>query len=101
MGELSPLACAYARARGADRMSSFGDFISLSDVCDVATAKLIKREVSDGVIAPGYEPEALELLKQKKKEIMRSLRSIQITSRLQSNIKKCSELHLSREEMSL
>ena len=67
MGELSPLACAYARARGADRMSSFGDFISLSDVCDVATAKLIKREVSDGVIAPGYEPEALELLKQNKK----------------------------------
>ena len=67
MGELSPLACAYARARGADRMSSFGDFISLSDVCDVATAKLIKREVSVGVIAPGYEPEALELLKQKKK----------------------------------
>ncbi len=67
MGELSPLACAYARARGADRMSSFGDFISLSDVCDVATAKLIKREVSDGVIAPGYEPEALEILKQKKK----------------------------------
>ena len=67
MGELSPLACAYARARGADRMSSFGDFISLSDVCDVATAKLIKREVSDGVIAPGYEPEALEPLKQKKK----------------------------------
>ncbi|MBQ8804559.1 MAG: phosphoribosylaminoimidazolecarboxamide formyltransferase [Tyzzerella sp.] len=66
-GELSPLACAYARARGADRMSSFGDFISLSDVCDVATAKLIKREVSDGVIAPGYEPEALEILKQKKK----------------------------------
>ena len=66
-GELSALACAYARARGADRMSSFGDFISLSDVCDVATAKLTKREVSDGVIAPGYEPEALELLKQKKK----------------------------------
>ncbi len=66
-GDLSPLACAYARARGADRMSSFGDFISLSDVCDVATAKLIKREVSDGVIAPGYEPEALEILKAKKK----------------------------------
>ena len=65
--ELSPLACAYARARGADRMSSFGDFISLSDVCDVPTAKLIKREVSDGVIAPGYEPEALEILKSKKK----------------------------------
>ena len=67
LGELSPLACAYARARGADRMSSFGDFIALSDVCDVDTARLIKREVSDGVIAPGYEPEALELLKQKKK----------------------------------
>ena len=67
MGELTPLANAYAHARGADRMSSFGDFISLSDVCDVATAKLIKREVSDGVIAPGYEPEALEMLKAKKK----------------------------------
>lgn len=67
LGELSPLAAAYARARGADRMSSFGDFISLSDVCDVDTAKLIKREVSDGVIAPGYEPEALEILKGKKK----------------------------------
>lgn len=66
LGELSPLACAYARARGADRMSSFGDFVSLSDPCDVATAKIIKREVSDGVIAPGYEPEALEILKQKK-----------------------------------
>jgi len=65
--ELTPLACAYARARGADRMSSFGDFISLSDVCDVATALLIKPEVSDGVIAPGYEPEALEILKTKKK----------------------------------
>ena len=67
LGELPPLASAYARARGADRMSSFGDFISLSDVCDVDTAKLIKREVSDGVIAPGYEPEALEILKEKKK----------------------------------
>ncbi|MGI5990577.1 MAG: phosphoribosylaminoimidazolecarboxamide formyltransferase, partial [Lachnospiraceae bacterium] len=67
IGELSPLACAYARARGADRMSSFGDFISLSDVCDVPTAMLIKHEVSDGVIAPGYEPEALEILKSKKK----------------------------------
>ena len=63
----SPLACAYARARGADRMSSFGDFISLSDVCDKDTALLIKREVSDGVIAPGYTEEALEILKQKKK----------------------------------
>ena len=67
MGELTPLASAYARARGADRMSSFGDFISLSDVCDVATAKIVKREVSDGIIAPGYEPEALEILKAKKK----------------------------------
>ena len=64
--EFTPLANAYARARGADRMSSFGDFIALSDVCDVATAKIIKREVSDGVIAPGYEPEALEILKGKK-----------------------------------
>jgi len=67
LGELSPLACAYARARGADRMSSFGDFISLSDVCDAATARIIAREVSDGILAPGYEPEALELLKAKKK----------------------------------
>ncbi len=65
--EFSPLANAYARARGADRMSSFGDFISLSDICDVPTALLIKREVSDGVIAPGFEPEALEILKAKKK----------------------------------
>ena len=67
MGELSPLACAYARARGADRMSSFGDFIALSDICDKDTASLIKREVSDGVIAPGYTEEALEILKAKKK----------------------------------
>jgi len=67
MGELSQLASAYARARGADRMSSFGDFISLSDICDVSTAKIIKREVSDGIIAPGYDPEALEILKAKKK----------------------------------
>ncbi len=67
LGELSPLASAYARARGADRMSSYGDFIALSDVCDVSAAKVIKREFSDGIIAPGYEPEALELLKEKKK----------------------------------
>ena len=67
LGELSPLACAYARARGAVRMSSFGDFIALSDVCDEDTARLIKREVSDGVIAPGYTEKALELLKSKKK----------------------------------
>jgi hypothetical protein len=65
--ELSPLACAYARARGADRMCSYGDFVALSDICDAATATLIKREVSDGVIAPGYTPEALDILKQKRK----------------------------------
>ena len=64
--ELSPLACAYARARGADRMSSFGDFIALSHTVDTPTAKIISREVSDGVIAPGYEPEALEILQKKK-----------------------------------
>ena len=67
LGELSPLAAAYARARGADRMSSYGDFIALSDVCDVSAAQIIKREFSDGIIAPGYEPEALEMLKEKKK----------------------------------
>lgn len=67
LGELSPLACAYARARGADRMSSYGDFIALSDCCDVPTAKMIQREVSDGIIAPGYTPEALEILKSKRK----------------------------------
>ena len=72
MGDLSPLACAYARARGADRMSSFGDFISLSDVCDADTARLIKREVSDGVIAPGYTDEALE----RKTETITSSRSM-------------------------
>ena len=67
LGELSPLACAYARARGADRMSSYGDFIALSDCCDVPTAKMIQREVSDGIIAPDYTPEALEILKSKRK----------------------------------
>lgn len=67
LGELSPLACAYARARGADRMSSYGDFIALSDVCDACTAKMIQREVSDGIIAPGYTDEALEILKSKRK----------------------------------
>lgn len=64
--QLSPLAIAYARARGADRMSSFGDFVALSDICDRSTAKLISREVSDGIIAPGYTADALELLKKKK-----------------------------------
>lgn len=63
---LTPLACAYARARGADRMSSFGDFIALSAPCDLATARIISREVSDGVVAPGYTPEALDVLKKKK-----------------------------------
>ncbi len=66
LGNLSPLATAYARARGADRMSSFGDFVALSDICDVQTAKIISREVSDGIIAPGYMPEALDVLKKKK-----------------------------------
>ena len=67
LGELSPMACAYARARGADRMSSYGDFIALSDTCDITTAKMIQREVSDGIIAPDYTPEALEILKSKRK----------------------------------
>ena len=67
LGKLSPLASAYARARGADRMSSFGDFIALSDICDIDTANLIKREVSDGIIAPGFTDEAFEILKTKKK----------------------------------
>jgi len=66
LGDLTPLANAYARARGADRMSSFGDFVALSDTCDLLTAKIISREVSDGIIAPGYSPEALEVLKKKK-----------------------------------
>ena len=83
MGDLSPLACAYARARGADRMSSFGDFISLSDVCDADTARLIKREVSDGVIAPGYTDEALEILKAKKNG---NYNIIKIDEKLLSNI---------------
>ena len=99
MGELTPLANAYARARGADRMSSFGDFISLSDVCDVATAKLIKREVSDGVIAPGYEPEALEMLKPRKRAITMLSRLIRPIVRHQWNTRKYSALHLSRGEM--
>ena len=67
LGELSPIACAYARARGADRMSSYGDFVALSDTCDAMTATLLKREVSDGVIAPDYTPEALEILRAKRK----------------------------------
>ena len=82
MGDLSPLACAYARARGADRMSSFGDFISLSDVCDADTARIIKREVSDGVIAPGYTKEALEILDQRKMASTMSLKSIRIMYQL-------------------
>ena len=82
-------------------MSSYGDFISLSDVCDVCTAKMIKREFSDGIIAPGYEPEALEILKEKKKgAIMLSSRLIrELCSRRRSSIKKYLVLHLNREEM--
>lgn len=99
--EFTPLANAYIRARGADRMSSFGDFISLSDVCDKETALVIKREVSDGVIAPGYTDEALEILKAKKKGNYNVIETIRIMYRLRSNIKKCLESHLNREEMSL
>lgn len=88
--EFTPLANAYIRARGADRMSSFGDFISLSDVCDKSTALVIKREVSDGVIAPGYTDEALEILKAKKKAII-------VLSRLTRHMSR----HLSRERMYL
>ena len=92
MGELSPLACAYARARGADRMSSFGDFISLSDVCDASTAKIIKREVSDGVIAPDYTPEALDILRAKRTISFISLLTLSTGS---------SVSHSNREEMNL
>ena len=82
MGDLSPLACAYARARGADRMSSFGDFISLPDVCDADTARIIKREVSDGVIAPVYTKVALEILESKKMASTMSLKAIRIMYQL-------------------
>ena len=88
--EFTPLANAYIRARGADRMSSFGDFISLSDVCDKSTALVIKREVSDGVIAPGYTDEALEILKARRK-------AITVLSRLTRHMSR----HLSRERMYL
>ena len=98
LGELSPLASAYARARGADRMSSFGDFIALSDVCDEDTARLIKREVSDGVIAPGYTDEALTLLK-RKKEIIMSSRLMRIMFRQKLKENRYLELLLNREEM--
>ena len=96
LGELSPLASAYARARGADRMSSFGDFISLSDVCDKATAMIIKREVSDGVIAPGYTDEALEILKAKKNlEIIQ--RKLTVRSKnLKKNPYRIASLNLSK-----
>ncbi len=99
LGELSPLACAYARARGADRMSSYGDFIALSDVCDVSTANMIKREVSDGVIAPGYEPEALEILKQEKEATIMLLRLTRLMYQHQSRKSRYLALHLNREEM--
>ena len=88
--ELSPLACAYARARGADRMSSFGDWIALSDVCDLSTAKLIQHEVSDGIIAPGYDADALEVLKGKKKATTPSSRSTLTTSRSRWRPAPCS-----------
>lgn len=87
---LTPLATAYARARGADRMSSFGDFVALSDVCDVATAKIISREVSDGVIAPGYTPDALELLKKKKNG---SYCVLQVGSLIRSAFAGCVQCH--------
>ena len=92
LGELSPLACAYARARGADRMSSFGDFISLSDVCDKDTATLISREVSDGVIAPGYTDEALEILKQKKKSSRSSITESRVGTHPKSESMDASDL---------
>lgn len=94
--ELSPLACAYARARGADRMSSFGDWIALSDVCDLATAKLIQHEVSDGIIAPGYDADALEVLKSKRKATTTSLPLIRIISPLRWSAAPYSVSPLSR-----
>ena len=93
--ELSPLACAYARARGADRMSSFGDWIALSDICDVPTAKLIQHEVSDGIIAPGYEPEALTILSGKKKGNYNVV-AIDPASPLPSSTSRCTASPLSR-----
>lgn len=98
--ELTPLACAYARARGADRMSSFGDFIALSDVCDKETAGLIRHEVSDGIIAPGYTDEALAILKEKKKEIIILSRSIRITVPHRWNTRKCTASLSSRDARS-
>ena len=94
--ELSPLANAYARARGADRMSSFGDWIALSDICDVPTAKLIQHEVSDGIIAPGYEPEALAILSGKKKATTMWSPSTRPTSPLPSSTSRCTASPLSR-----
>lgn len=94
---LTPLATAYARARGADRMSSYGDFIALSDICDEATARLINREVSDGVIAPDYTLEALEILKINGKALIISSKSIQTTAPLLSNTKRFSASHSNRD----
>lgn len=99
--ELSPLACAYARARGADRMSSFGDWIALSDVCDESTARLIKPEVSDGIIAPGYTDEALALLKMKKRAITILLRLIRHTVPRPLSTSRCSASRSSRGAMNL
>ena len=94
--ELSPLACAYARARGADRMSSFGDWIALSDICDVPTAKLIQHEVSDGIIAPGYEPEALAILSGKRRATTMWSLSTPPISLLPSSTSRCTASPSSR-----
>ena len=94
---LTPLATAYARARGADRMSSYGDFIALSDTCDEATARLINREVSDGVIAPDYTPEALEILKNKRKVLITSSRLTRLTVLPLLNTRMCLVLLLNKD----
>ena len=94
------MACAYAKARGADRMSSYGDFIALSEVCDVPTAKIIQREVSDGIIAPGYTGEALEILKSNGRAAIILFKSMRTTSRLLWSIRTFMALPLSKAEMS-
>ena len=96
---LSPLACAYARARGADRMCSYGDFVALSDVCDAVTAILLKREVSDGVIAPGYTDKAIEILKDKRKGTYNVIQIDPGYTPLQLNTNKCLESRLNKVEM--
>lgn len=96
--ELSPIACAYVRARGADRMSSYGDWAALSDVCDADTARLLKKEVSDGVIAPGFTEEALEILRQKKKGTTMLFRLILTMFLKKLNTSRYLVLHLNRVE---